>query len=147
MRPMKGGSMNLLGVCLAATLLAPAEVPLRIDSVVPLPNQPHANDPASIWYDDFDGLEKRYTESQGDLDDRVGFGGAGRSMICRYEKGEQGRGNRKVFFGDSPVGRVVRRGESFSDVYWRVYVKHQPGWAGGGEAKLSRITSIVSPDW
>ncbi|QEH35019.1 hypothetical protein OJF2_35640 [Aquisphaera giovannonii] len=139
--------MNLLGVCLVATLLAPAEGPLRIDSVVPLPAQPHASDPAVIWYDDFDGPEKRYTEARGGLDDRVGFGGAGRSMTCRYEEGERGVGDRKVFFGDSPTGRVVRRGETFTDVYWRVYVKHQPGWAGGGEAKLSRITSIASPNW
>src|SRR5262249_48847998 len=55
--------------------------------------------------------------------------------------------NRKVFFGDSPTGRVVRKRETFDDVCWRVYVKHQPGWSGGGEAKLSRITSIVSPRW
>ncbi|WP_165228098.1 hypothetical protein [Aquisphaera insulae] len=139
--------MTLLAACLAAALLAPAERTPRIDSVVPLADQPQAVDPATIWYDDFDGPEKQYTESQGGLDDRVGFGGAGRSMICRYEKGQQGLGNRKVFFGDSPTGRVVRKGETFSDVYWRVYVKHQPGWAGGGEAKLSRITSIASPGW
>jgi len=139
--------MNILGACLAASLILQAGPPLRIDSVAPSPNQPQANDPAVIWRDDFDGSEKRYTETEGDLDDRVSFGGAGRSMVSRYEKGEQGRGNRKVFFGDSPTGRVVRPGETFTDVYWRVYVKHQRGWTGGGEAKLSRITSIVSPNW
>lgn len=139
--------MNLLSACLAAILLAQPGAPLRIDSVVPSPNQPAADDPAVIWRDDFDGPEKPYTETEGELDDRVAFGGSGRSMICRYEKGERGRGNRKVFFGDSPTGRVVRRGEKFDDVYWRVYVRHQPGWTGGGEDKLSRITSIASPNW
>ena len=139
--------MNILGVILAVAVVVQSDVSLRIDSVVPLPSQPHAADPAVIWYDNFDGPEKPYTESQGELDDREGFGGAGRAMVCRYEKGTQGRGDRKVFFGDSPTGRVVRKGERFSEVYWRVYVKHQRGWTGGGEAKLARITSIVSPSW
>jgi hypothetical protein len=139
--------MFTLGFALAMVILAQADVQLRIDSVVPLPNQPQSADPAVIWFDDFDGAEKPYTESAGGVDERNGYGGAGRSMVCLYRKGEQGIGNRKVFFGDSPTGRIVRKGELFEDVYWRVYVKHQPGWSGGGEAKLSRITSIVSPRW
>jgi hypothetical protein len=139
--------MNFLGVIVIIAIVAQADPPLRIDSVMPLPVQPHTADPAVIWFDDFDGPEKPYTESSGGLDDRAGYGGAGRAMVCLYNKGEQGVGNRKVFFGDSPTGHVVRPGESFSDIYWRVYVKHQPGWTGGGEAKLSRITSIVSPRW
>ena len=122
------------------------EVP-RIDSVVMSPSQPHQSDEAVVWYDDFNGPEKTYTESQGALDDSEAFGGQGRSMLSVYEKGTRGVGNRKVFFGDSPTGKVVRRGESFDDVYWRVYVKHQHGWTGGGPAKLSRATSIVSPRW
>ena len=32
-------------------------------------------------------------------------------MLGLYEKGSQGKGNRKVFFGDSPTGKVVRKGE------------------------------------
>jgi hypothetical protein len=68
-------------------------------------------------------------------------------MLGLYEKGSQGVGNRKVFFGDSPTGKVVRKGERFDDVYWRVYVKHQHGWTGGGPDKLSRATSIVSSNW
>jgi len=139
--------MFTLGLALAMGTLAQADAPLRIDSVVPHPNQPQAADPAVIWFDDFDGPEKPYTESAGGIDERTGFGAAGRSMVCLYRKGEQGIGNRKVFFGDSPTGRVVRKGDVFEDVYWRVYVKHQPGWSGGGEAKLSRITSIISPRW
>lgn len=115
--------------------------------MVPSPVQPQASDAATIWYDDFDGAVRTYTESQGGLDDAVALGGQGRSMLSLYEKGTRGIGNRKVFFGDSPTGKVVRKGESFDDVYWRVYVKHQEGWTGGGPAKLSRATSIVSPRW
>jgi hypothetical protein len=121
--------------------------PIRIDSVVPLAIQPGVSGPEVIWADDFDGPEHAYTESSGGLDDQVALGRRGRSMTCRYTPGSTGEGNRKVFFGDSPTGRVARRGEVFGDVYWRVYVRYQPGWTGGGEAKLSRITSIVSPRW
>jgi hypothetical protein len=55
-----------------------AETP-RIDSVVMSRPQPHELDPAVIWYDDFDGPVKPYTESQGELDARGTFGGQGRS--------------------------------------------------------------------
>ena len=122
------------------------EVP-RIDSVAMSAPQPQAADEAVIWYDDFDGPEKPYTESEGPPDDAEAFGGQGRSMLSWYDKGSRGTGNRKVFFGDSPTGKVVHKGQSFDDVYWRVYVKHQAGWTGGGPAKLSRATSIVSPNW
>jgi hypothetical protein len=124
-----------------------ADAPLRIDSVVPLASQPQAAGPALIWYDDFDGPVKPYTETTGTNDDRAGYGGSGSAMVALYPKGEHGTGNRKVFFGDSPVGRVVRKGETFDDVYWRVYVKHQRGWTGGGPGKLTRITSMASSSW
>lgn len=139
--------MSLPGIWLAAALLAQSGSSLRVDSVVPLPSRPGGDDPAVIWFDDFDGPEKEYEETEGELDDRVSFGGRGRSMISRYDKGSRGLGNRKVFFGDAPGRRVVRRGERFNDVYWRVYVRHQPGWTGGGEDKLSRITSLAAPNW
>jgi hypothetical protein len=119
----------------------------RIDSVVMAPTSPLETDPAVIWYDDFDGPKKPYTESQGGIDPNEGFGDAGGSMLCFYEKGSRGVGNRKVFFGDSPTGHVVNRGRTYDEIYWRVYVKHRYGWTGGGPAKLSRATSIVSPHW
>jgi|WetSurMetagenome_2_1015567.scaffolds.fasta_scaffold41032_3 hypothetical protein len=141
---------------LAAVVLASAsavamaaeapDVP-RIDSVVPSVKQPQEADPATIWYDDFSGPPKAYTESEGDADATVGFGGAGKSLKCIYEKGSQGKGNRKVFFGDSPTGKVVRKGEKFEDVYWRIYFKAQAGWTGGGPDKMTRATSMTSGNW
>jgi hypothetical protein len=144
----------LLGLTVAVWAAAAApgwaqgapEVP-RIDSVVMAAPQPQAADKAVIWYDDFDGPPKQYTESQGKLDAAEGFGGRGQSVLCFYEKGSKGVGNRKVFFGDSPVGKVVNKGQRYDDIYWRIYVKHQYGWQGGGPAKLSRATSIVSGKW
>jgi len=121
----------------------------RIEYVVPLAHQPQENDPATIWYDDFNGPEKAYGEASGKLDDHESLGGSGKSLACYYAKGSQGEGNRKVFFGDSPSGgsKVVRKGEHFDEIYWRIYVKHQPGWTGGGEAKLSRATCLTTPNW
>jgi hypothetical protein len=139
--------MNALALLLIFATSAQAGSPLRIDSVEPLANQPQATDPAVIWYDDFNGPAKPYTETSGTTDDHAGYGGSGGAMVCLYPKGEQGVGNRKVMFGDGQGNRLVRKGEMFDDVYWRVYVKHQRGWTGGGEAKLSRITSLVSANW
>ncbi len=55
--------MFTLGLVLALGTLAQADAPLRIDSIVPHPSQPEAADPAVIWFDDFDGPEKTYTET------------------------------------------------------------------------------------
>ncbi|HEX4792673.1 MAG TPA: hypothetical protein VH370_02715 [Humisphaera sp.] len=121
---------------------------MHIESVVPSAHQPQESDPATIWYDDFNGPEKPYGEKQGELDSGESLGGSGKSLLCNYPKGSQGIGNRKIFFGDSPDHRnVVRRGEKFDEIYWRIYVKHQPNWIGGGEAKLSRATSLTSDRW
>ena len=123
----------------------------RIDYVEPLKLQPQKNDAATIWYDDFDeaASPKRYAEGGGELTERERFGSAGMSLEMRYAKGSRGKGGRKVFFGDSPTytRQTVRRDEVFDDVYWRIYVKHQEGWTGGGPAKLSRATSLVPPGW
>ena len=157
---MTSWQTNLVTICTFIGLLAvpsagqekaqarlEAEVP-RIESVVPAPRQPHQDHPTVIWYDDFDGPDKDYGEASGDLDAAESHGVAGKSLACVYKKGSQGTGNRKVFFGDSPAGsRVVWRGRKLDQVYWRIYVKHQPGWTGGGEDKLSRATSLASDKW
>ena len=144
-----------LTLILASSALA-AEAPIvpRIDFVVPIAKQPHAGKAARttvIWFDDFDddSVQARYAEKSGETTDTVRLGESGKSLLMRYEKGRRGTGGRKVFFGDSPTygDKTVRRGEKFTDVYWRIYVKHQAGWTGGGPAKLSRATSIVPPRW
>jgi hypothetical protein len=113
----------LLILATSALAATPPEVP-HVEYVVPCPRQPQEGDPATIWYDDFNGPEKAYTESSGGLDAYASLGGTGQSMQCLYEKGQRGKGNRKVFFGDAPVGKGLRKGEVFTDVYWRIYVKH-----------------------
>ena len=121
----------------------------RIDSVEMARAQPHETDPAVIWFDSFDQEKPQYGEQNGETTNQVFFGDRGRSLHMRYPQGHRGIGGRKLFFGDSPSypAKTVRRGETFTDVYWRIYVKHQRGWTGGGPAKLSRATSLVPPGW
>lgn len=113
-----------------------------------MPMQPHENDPNVIWYDNFDGPGKQYGEGNIRFQTDERFGESGRSMEQFYDKGSRGVGGSKVFFGDSPTGSpVIQKGKHFEDVYWRVYVKHQYGWTGGGPDKLSRATSLVTSNW
>jgi hypothetical protein len=143
-----------LALCVAGRVAAgdKPDTP-RIESVVLAPVQPHARNPAVIWYDDFDGstpwkyLEPKPTSPHARLSDAEALGGRGRAMECFYPKGKRGIGNRKLVFGDCPFGRPLRRGEKFEDIYWRIYVKHQKGWTGGGPAKMSRATGFVSGRW
>ncbi len=132
-------------------LYAQGPSPLWVESVAPLPVQPHEKISAVIWADGFDTDEnwQRYAEKSGVLEDGVGLGGIGRALRQDYAKGSQGKGGVKLFFGDSPVypRAAVRRGEKFDEIWWRVYVKHQSGWTGGGPDKLSRATSFASSSW
>ncbi len=137
-------------LCLCAYGFSQVDAPdvPRIESVRMAFSQPQKDSPALIWYDTFDS-EKQYTESSGSpLDASVRFGNYGKAMRCFYAAGSQGTGNRKVFFGDTPYTALSRTGEKFDEIYWRIYVKHQAGWTGGGPAKMSRATSLVSgSDW
>ena len=149
-----------LAILLSALAAGPAgaqdkPAPPRIESVVLAPAQPHPRNPAVIWYDNFDTLdaanwkylEPKPTSPNARLSDTEGLGGTGKAMECSYPKGKRGIGNRKLVFGDCPFGRPLRRGERFEDIYWRIYVKHQAGWTGGGPAKMSRATGFVSRRW
>lgn len=157
-RPASCSCPQLL-LLLAALILAPpsfltaAPPPApRIESVVPAPTQPHAKNPRVIWYDDFDQdriasyMEPAAGSPHAVRSSAESLGGAGASMECHYPQGGQGIGNRKLVFGDSPIGKPLRPGEKFYDVYWRIYVKHQPGWTGA-PAKMSRATGFVSSAW
>ena len=109
--------------------------------------QPQENDPDVIWYDDFRN-EKPYLESSGEIDSAESFGSGSGSMKAGFKKGEiNGEGKRDLAFGDFPDGtNIVRKGEHFDEIYWRIYVKHEYGWEGA-PAKMSRATSIVSDNW
>ncbi|MBW7995538.1 MAG: hypothetical protein FVQ81_02980 [Candidatus Glassbacteria bacterium] len=150
--PHPGRLRTVLGclLCLPILLGAQTQQPdiPRIESVRMASRQPQENSQSLIWFDDFD-IERLYTESSGpQLDNTTRFGNYGKAMRCFYAAGSQGSGNRKVFFGDTPYTALARAGVKFDEVYWRIYVKHQAGWTGGGPAKMSRATSLITAtDW
>ena len=51
-------------------------------------------------------------------------------MRCRFAPGQVGAGSLKVLFGRNPFGRGLQRDETFREIWWRVYVKHEAGWQG-----------------
>ncbi len=126
--------------------LSNVETP-HIDYVAMSSGQYHKNLTETIWYDDF-STKKPYMDSRGALDTIVNFGVKGGSVNVGFNKGDVfGHGDRKVAFGDFPGnGPVIKQGQSFDEIYWRIYVKHEYGW-NGSPAKMSRATSIVSDTW
>lgn len=132
----------------AENILKFVEIPY-IDFVGMAEFQSHETDENTIWYDDF-SAEKIYMDSEGDIDPDVNFGAYGGSLDAGFNKGDvNGRGNRKVAFGDFPDDAgypIVKADQKFNDIYWRIYVKHEHGWEGA-PAKMSRATSIVSNKW
>jgi ubiquinone/menaquinone biosynthesis C-methylase UbiE len=126
---------------------------IRVDFVSPLRPQPTAQNTATIFYDNFDqpgDLRSRYFE-YGDANgsfvwsENEGYGGRG-AMRCTFDKGQVTAGNLKVLFGRNPLGRGIRQNETFREIYWRVYVKHEAGWQGN-PAKLARATCLAGRDW
>jgi hypothetical protein len=119
----------------------------HIDHVVMSADQYHEDLTETIWYDDF-STNRIYIDSRGAIDTIVNFGAKGGSVNVGFKKGDVfGNGDRKVAFGDfSGNGPVLRQGQSFNEIYWRIYVKHEHGW-NGSPAKMSRATSIVSDTW
>lgn len=139
-----------------ATFAAPPGSP-RIDDVQLLPYQGWEADPDVIWYDDFDGsddLLSRYLEYSSDGGDfrpvtYEALGGVGKSLRGIFQRREVSAGGIKKCFGRNPMdyrGLGVRNTEDFREIYWRQYVKMQPGWIGN-PAKLNRAIAFAGSNW
>lgn len=110
---------------------------------------------AWIWCDDFeeDRLESyfEYVDRDGAFTRQPGVGVDGSyGMQVVFEQGAVDVGNLKLAVGAQPSTyfRPVDDGiENYTELYWRMYLRHQDGWVGGGAAKLSRATTILSPGW
>ncbi len=104
-----------------------------------------------IFYDSFDKPidTPRYFEVDGKnsfgWQAGSGIGGSG-AMKCQFEKGQVSAGSLKIVFGKNPFRRGVHQNETFNEIYWRVYVKHEAGWQGN-PAKLARATCMAAGDW
>jgi hypothetical protein len=71
-------------------------------------------------------------------------------MRCTFAPGQVGAGSLKVLVGRNPFhgqrAAAIRPTETFREIWWRVYVKHETGWTGN-PAKLARATCLAGSDW
>jgi hypothetical protein len=108
-----------------------------------------------IFCDDFESdRSAKYFEidyAQGALARSAGVGvGKSYGVLGRYSPGKPNAGSLKVAFGKTPSAyfRAVDAGTaSYREIYWRMYVRNDSAWTGGGADKLSRATSLVSSGW
>ena len=109
-----------------------------------------------IWCDDFEqdrlGKYFEYDPAGGRFARTPGVGvGGSFGMRARWNAvGEVEAGSLHLAMGKTPRGyfKAVDEGTAvYREIYWRMYVRLQPGWRGGGANKLSRAISFASRDW
>ena len=144
-----------LGSCGADTLPAPTVNPPPV--IVPPTTSVSCASTPSAWLfcDDFE-VDRRaqyfeYDSAGGSFVRAAGVGDNGSfGMRVRFAAGQVNAGALRVSFGKVPNStfRPVDAGTTvYRDIYWRMLVKNQAGWTGGGGDKLSRATSLVSSNW
>jgi hypothetical protein len=136
---------------LASAPFAPAQAASECDAW-------HTRHPEWIFCDDFESTGPllatgRYFEvndNAGDFHVVAGEGLQGsRAIRASWQSGEVDAGNLKLGFGRSPsayFSKGIRPDEDFREVYYRMFVRLQPGWKGN-PFKLSRATVLAKPDW
>jgi hypothetical protein len=107
-----------------------------------------------IFCDDFerDRLDGYFAHSasNGQFTRAPGVGVEGsHGMKVRWEAGQVSAGALQVMVGRNPVTVKVAGDPTrdYRELYWRMYVRHQPGFRGGGADKLSRATVLAGSDW
>jgi len=111
---------------------------------------------AWIWCDDFEqdrlGQYFEVDDSNGDFAraSGVGFGGS-YGMRARWSVvGQVSAGSLHLAMGLTPQAylRPVDAGTAkYRDVYWRVYVRNDSSWTGGGGDKMSRVQILANTSW
>ena len=112
--------------------------------------------PAWIWCDDFEQnrLDEyfEYLNPGGDgfiRLDGVGIEGS-LGMRARFDADQVQAGYLSLALGKTPDAyfRPVDDGAAkYRELYWRIFLRHQPGWSGGGGDKLSRATVFAGSNW
>ena len=103
--------------------------------------------PEWIWGDDFE-VDRSASSFEGSLtpSPNVGVDGSA-GAIWAFTAGNSGAGGLKVAFGRTPQSyfKPVDSGtRDYREVYWRMFLRNQPGWVGGAGDKLSRATIFAS---
>lgn len=112
----------------------------------------------TIWCDDFENsvpLEQKYFEYDSNNGDFVVLDTVGRDhsrgIRIVWQKGEVSAGSIKKSFGKTPSSYIGKNSvlpdSNFKEIYWRMDVKHQKGWKGGGPAKLTRALTLANNQW
>ncbi|MGV3639355.1 MAG: hypothetical protein ACO1NZ_02475, partial [Adhaeribacter sp.] len=74
-----------------------------------------------------------------------------RGMRALFQAGQVEAGNLKKSFGRTPGTYLGKHAatptKDYQEIYWRVDVRLQPGWQGGGGDKLTRATAMMTDDW
>lgn len=71
-------------------------------------------------------------------------------MRVKWQKGEVEAGGLQKFIGRSylhPNKKIAFPEKDFNEIYWRIDIKNEPGWEGGGGDKVTRATVIASENW
>jgi hypothetical protein len=111
--------------------------------------------PDWIWCDDFDvdrlSSYFEYGAAGGSFTREAGIGRDGSSaMRARFAAGQVDAGSLHLAFGRTPdayIAPVDAGTANYREIYWRIFVRYQPGWIGGGGDKLSRATVFATPSW
>ena len=111
--------------------------------------------PGWIWCDDFE--QNRFSQyfevdtSNGDFVRVAGVGLNGSTGIrSHFAAGQVSAGSLHLGMGLTPQAyiRPVDAGTAkYREIYWRVYVKYQSGWIGGGGYKMSRVQILANSSW
>ncbi len=111
----------------------------------------------TIFCDDFEAndLDKKYFEINNNAGDFIRLAKVGRDdtygMRVKWQKGEVGAGVLSKSFGRTPDTYIGKNAslpnEDIDEIYWRMDVKAQEGWIGGGPAKLSRALCLANSNW
>ncbi len=128
---------------------------LTVTAVAPSAAECASAPAAWIWCDDFESdRTSRYFEydNAGGTFVRAAAVGKDGSMGMRvhFAAAQQNAGSLKIAFGKTPNTsfKAVDAGTAiYREIYWRMYLRNQAGWTGGGGDKLSRATSLVNPSW
>ena len=108
--------------------------------------------PSWIFCDDFEqDRTSRYFEYAPANNSFVRAGGVGvggsSAMKAHFQAGQVDAGSLKIAFGRTPQSRfkpVDAGTKDYREIYWRVYVRNEPKWTGGGGNKLTRATIFSS---
>jgi hypothetical protein len=159
MRLRRVGLVAVLAPWLATTAVTQVGRGGGGDSGIParaVTNECAAPHPEWIWCDDFeqDRLKKyfEYENAGGRFVRVAGVGVSGSfGMRARWDSvGQVSAGALHLAMGKTPQAyfKAVDAGTTiYRDVYWRLYLRLQPGWRGAGADKLSRAISFASRTW